>query len=175
MTEVVPGIARLAVVLAHRAPLTLAQVRSPHLPGCLTLSRLLQSDVLSSHAVASLGHSPRSSHDSGDGHARHRERYRTRSCHTPSAWLYSALLGSAGPRRSTLGAAAHRGPAYNVPCASTPIEWMARGASSMTAARSWTRLPCASSSSRCSALPRDDGLPCARGSETGSKPPILRS
>ena len=40
--EVVPGVAVVAVVLADRAPLALAEVRSPLLPGDLRLARLVQ-------------------------------------------------------------------------------------------------------------------------------------
>ena len=42
--EVVPGVAALAVVLADRAPLAFAQVRSPLLPGNGSLASLFQVD-----------------------------------------------------------------------------------------------------------------------------------
>ena len=42
VAEVVPGVARLAVVLAHRAPLPLAEVRSPLPPGHSLLARRRQ-------------------------------------------------------------------------------------------------------------------------------------
>ena len=44
--EVVPGVAVLAVVLAHRAPLALAQVRTPRLPRHRAGARLLEALVL---------------------------------------------------------------------------------------------------------------------------------
>src|SRR5262245_3683033 len=47
--EVIPGIAAVAVVLAHRTPLALAQVRSPLLPGNLLLTRLYKSHLFGSH------------------------------------------------------------------------------------------------------------------------------
>src|SRR4051794_30361774 len=47
--EVVPGVAALAVVLAHRPPLALAQVRPPLLPGNLLEPRLVKSVVFGSH------------------------------------------------------------------------------------------------------------------------------
>ena len=49
MGEVVPGVAAFAVVLADRAPLPFAQVRSPLLPGSLALPSLFQSIVFSRH------------------------------------------------------------------------------------------------------------------------------
>src|SRR5882762_5632964 len=45
MREIVPGVAVGAVVLAYRAPLPLAQVGSPLLPGGLEVVRLLQARV----------------------------------------------------------------------------------------------------------------------------------
>src|SRR5258706_1641305 len=48
MWEVVPGAAVGAVVFSHRAPLALAQVRSPFLPGALEVARLLQACMLGS-------------------------------------------------------------------------------------------------------------------------------
>src|SRR5271165_822917 len=42
MGEVTPGVASLAVVLADRAPLPLAQVGSPFLPGDSRLARIVQ-------------------------------------------------------------------------------------------------------------------------------------
>jgi hypothetical protein len=44
--EVVPRVAAGAVVLADRAPLPLAQIRAPRLPGCGSRSRLLEAVVL---------------------------------------------------------------------------------------------------------------------------------
>ena len=49
MGEVVPGVAAFAVVLADRAPLPFAQVRSPLLPGSLALPSSFQSIVFSRH------------------------------------------------------------------------------------------------------------------------------
>ena len=43
--EVVPRVAVVAVVLAHRAPLALAQVRAPRLPGHLIPAGLLEANV----------------------------------------------------------------------------------------------------------------------------------
>src|SRR5215467_4568590 len=43
VTEVVPGISRLAVVLAHGSPLTLAEVGPPFLPGDVLLARCHES------------------------------------------------------------------------------------------------------------------------------------
>src|SRR5204862_4293607 len=43
VSEVVPGVAVRAVVLAHRAPLALAQVRTPLLPRDPLLARIVQS------------------------------------------------------------------------------------------------------------------------------------
>jgi hypothetical protein len=42
--EVVPGVAAPTVILPHRAPLALAQVRAPLLPGRFTVTGLLQAD-----------------------------------------------------------------------------------------------------------------------------------
>ena len=47
--EVIPGVTTVAVVLAHRAPLALAQVRSPLLPGNLLLSSLCKSNLFCTH------------------------------------------------------------------------------------------------------------------------------
>ena len=47
MGEVIPGIATLAVVLTHRAPLPLAQIGSPFLPRDSRLARLVQAFLLS--------------------------------------------------------------------------------------------------------------------------------
>src|SRR5262249_14595992 len=41
--EVIPGVPRLAVVLAHRPPLALADIGTPLLPGNVSLARLRQS------------------------------------------------------------------------------------------------------------------------------------
>jgi hypothetical protein len=46
MGEVIPGIAAFAIVLADRAPLPLAQVGSPFLPGDLRLARVVQAFLL---------------------------------------------------------------------------------------------------------------------------------
>src|SRR5262249_48851688 len=51
MTEVVPRVAGLAVVLSHRSPLPLAQVGPPLLPRCRAGSSLLQSLLLSTHSL----------------------------------------------------------------------------------------------------------------------------
>src|SRR4029077_4043798 len=45
--KVVPGVAVRTVVLAHRPPLPLAQVRAPFLPGGLRLARVVQPLLLS--------------------------------------------------------------------------------------------------------------------------------
>src|SRR4029077_5136366 len=62
MAEVVPGIAIFAVVLAHRAPLALAQIGSPFLPRDSRLARLVQAflfrdvdDLLLCHGLSSSG------------------------------------------------------------------------------------------------------------------------
>jgi len=47
MSEVVPGVAVIAVVLADRSPLPLAEVGSPFLPGDLLLARVVQPFLLS--------------------------------------------------------------------------------------------------------------------------------
>src|SRR5262249_2795374 len=47
--EVIPGISPFAVVLAYGAPLPLAQVRSPLLPGHFVLASLLESNVFCGH------------------------------------------------------------------------------------------------------------------------------
>ena len=49
VAEIAPGIARLAVVLAHRAPLSFAQVGAPAPPGLLALPCLLQALALDVH------------------------------------------------------------------------------------------------------------------------------
>src|SRR5262249_24365373 len=46
-----PGVAGVAVVLAHRAPLALAQVRPPLLPRDLQLSSFVESEVLYGHNI----------------------------------------------------------------------------------------------------------------------------
>src|SRR5262245_43864572 len=51
MGEVIPRVTVVAVVLAHCAPLTLAQIRSPLLPGNLPRSSLVESEMLYSHKV----------------------------------------------------------------------------------------------------------------------------
>src|SRR5262249_26563466 len=51
MSEVVPGVAALAVVLAHGPPLPLAEVRPPLLPGGLFRSRFVESPVFRGHRV----------------------------------------------------------------------------------------------------------------------------
>src|SRR5688572_30209892 len=45
MAEVVPGVAVFAVILAHRAPLTLAQIGSPSLPRRLPVPCFLEPAV----------------------------------------------------------------------------------------------------------------------------------
>ena len=52
VAEVIPGVSGLAVVLAHRAPLALAEVGSPLLPGLL-LARLLEPILLRAHDALS--------------------------------------------------------------------------------------------------------------------------
>ena len=47
--EEVPGVAVLAVVLAHGAPLSFTEVRPPLLPGGLQLASLVQSDLFCGH------------------------------------------------------------------------------------------------------------------------------
>ena len=42
--EEIPGVTPFALVLAHGAPLSFAEVRSPLLPGSLLFSRLFKSD-----------------------------------------------------------------------------------------------------------------------------------
>src|SRR6185436_17791463 len=42
VTEVAPSVAVVAVVLAHRTPLSLAQIRTPLAPGNMTLAALCQ-------------------------------------------------------------------------------------------------------------------------------------
>jgi hypothetical protein len=49
VTEVVPGVSTLALVLAHRAPLAFAQVRSPLAPRDLLLPRFLKSLMFGGH------------------------------------------------------------------------------------------------------------------------------
>ena len=49
MREVVPGIAVLAIILADRTPLPLAQVRTPLFPGSFACASLLKSDVFDCH------------------------------------------------------------------------------------------------------------------------------
>src|SRR5262249_49187121 len=51
MAEIVPGIAIVAIILPHRAPLPLAQVRSPLLPGSLLISILFKSNLFSVHSL----------------------------------------------------------------------------------------------------------------------------
>ena len=49
--EEVPGVAVLAVVLAHGAPLSFTEVRPPLFPGGLLLAGLVQSDMFSGHGT----------------------------------------------------------------------------------------------------------------------------
>src|SRR5262249_21629440 len=49
VAEVVPGVPALAVVLAHRAPLALAEIWPPLFPRDGSLSRLFESDLFGSH------------------------------------------------------------------------------------------------------------------------------
>ena len=49
MGEEIPGVTILAVVLAHGAPLALAQVRSPHFPRSLLFPHLAKSNVFCGH------------------------------------------------------------------------------------------------------------------------------
>ena len=51
VAEVIPGVAPFAVVLAHRSPLALAEVRPPFLPRSFLLQSLVQSVMFSSHRV----------------------------------------------------------------------------------------------------------------------------
>ena len=53
--EVVPGVAALAVVLAHRAPLALAEVGPPRLPGYGSLPSLFEAKVFCRHGCGRLG------------------------------------------------------------------------------------------------------------------------
>src|SRR5262245_45353306 len=52
--EVIPRVTVVAVVLAHCAPLALAQIRSPFLPGNLPRSSLVESEMLCGHKVLPL-------------------------------------------------------------------------------------------------------------------------
>ena len=52
MGEVIPGIAAFAVVLPHRAPLPLAQIRSPFLPRDSRLARLVQAFLLVTSTIS---------------------------------------------------------------------------------------------------------------------------
>src|SRR5262245_28637814 len=56
MREVIPGVAVVAVILPHRPPLPLAQVRAPFAPGRMLFPRLLQARVLmgARHVLVSL-------------------------------------------------------------------------------------------------------------------------
>ena len=57
VAEIVPGIAIVTVVLAHRAPLSFAQVRSPFLPGKLFLVVFFQPNLFIVHGSTSVfGH-----------------------------------------------------------------------------------------------------------------------
>src|SRR5208283_3626534 len=49
VTEVIPGVAALAVVLTHGPPLAFAEVRPPLFPGGLLFSRLFQTGVFCGH------------------------------------------------------------------------------------------------------------------------------
>src|SRR5262245_55408838 len=51
MGEIVPGVAVLAVVLAHRAPLPLAEIGTPFPPLDPLLARLLEPPVLCRHGL----------------------------------------------------------------------------------------------------------------------------
>ena len=51
--EEIPGVTPLAVVLAHRPPLPLAQVGSPFLPGDLLLPSLFEADLFRAHKISS--------------------------------------------------------------------------------------------------------------------------
>src|SRR5262249_20762287 len=51
--EVVPGVARCAVVLADRAPLTLAEVRAPAPPALPAEAVFIQTSLLVVHRVTS--------------------------------------------------------------------------------------------------------------------------
>ena len=53
--EVIPGVAALAVVLAHRSPLSLAQVRPPFFPGNLLFPSLVESDLFRGHNAPMIG------------------------------------------------------------------------------------------------------------------------
>jgi hypothetical protein len=55
VAEVIPGVAALAVVLAHSSPLSLAEVRSPFFPGNLLILCLLKSAVFCRHGEPSFG------------------------------------------------------------------------------------------------------------------------
>ena len=53
--EVVPGVAALAVVLAHGAPLTFAEVGPPRFPGYGSLSSLFKAQLFCRHGCGRLG------------------------------------------------------------------------------------------------------------------------
>ena len=59
VAEVVPGVAAFAIVLTHSAPLALAEVRPPLLPGHCLVPSLVQANVFSRHRCL-LWLSPRS-------------------------------------------------------------------------------------------------------------------
>ena len=59
MAEVVPGVAAFAIVLTHSAPLAIAEVRPPLLPGHCLVPSLVQANVFSRHRCL-LWLSPRS-------------------------------------------------------------------------------------------------------------------
>jgi len=58
VAEVVPGIARLAVVLAHGPPLALAEIGTPFLPGNVPLARFRESGFFSAAALVHVRGSP---------------------------------------------------------------------------------------------------------------------
>ena len=49
--EIIPGVAMSAVILPHRAPLPLAQVRAPEMPALLAMVILLKATLLGVHAA----------------------------------------------------------------------------------------------------------------------------
>src|SRR5436309_1552888 len=49
VSEIIPGVAPFAVVLAHGSPLPFAEIRAPLLPGDFLLAGLVESFVFSSH------------------------------------------------------------------------------------------------------------------------------
>ena len=55
VAEIIPGITTFAIVLTHRAPLALTQVRAPFFPRNLLLLRFFESDVFCRHRAPSFG------------------------------------------------------------------------------------------------------------------------